>query len=402
MAILFTCQCGRTLSIDDSKAGKKGRCTACGAVLRIPDSPTLPAIVATSPVSTDHGRGDGPGSDSLSEPPAIRTPVFLLYLGLVAVAAMFWAAFATWRLQLRARELNDVRLEVASAREQGQAVLKQRADADGRAQAQLRAAEEQLGQAGERLKAQMVELADLKAREQKGFQADERFPRLRDGNNIVKQGYVDSLAIDEQEVRFIISNKTDKGLRPTFDLLLFDKRGHITATVDVNWGDDPIEPGKIRTCYRSRPTFKSGSPVAYSIRFLSPTEEPQIDERKGDPKPARSVPTKEATPRGGENPTLARIEEAFKPQGISVSTRQAIFRDLCLAELKAQREADRLYPLPEQWQANMRHHDQMTSKYEEQVRQRYGLTKAQVDMIALEAGIRRWPVPSGSASATDP
>ena len=38
--IQLECQCGRKLQVDESHAGKRGRCKSCGRVFGIPDAPT--------------------------------------------------------------------------------------------------------------------------------------------------------------------------------------------------------------------------------------------------------------------------------------------------------------------------------------------------------------------------
>ncbi len=47
MAIDVTCEgCGKTLSVDDSMAGKRGKCPKCGTVLVVPDDGPVRAEVA--------------------------------------------------------------------------------------------------------------------------------------------------------------------------------------------------------------------------------------------------------------------------------------------------------------------------------------------------------------------
>ncbi len=93
---------------------------------------------------------------------------------------------------------------------------------------------------------------------------------------------------------------------------------------------------------------------------------------------------------------LARIEETFQKRGMPITTRQAIFRALCFAELRAQWEANRLYPMRDHLQENTRYHDEMTPKYEKVVYDEYHLTKADADLIDTEAHIREWPLPVNS------
>lgn len=290
--------------------------------------------------------------------------------------------------------MDETLQQVASAREQTRGALKERAEIEARAEKQLKSVEEQ---SAEQLKSTMTEMAEIKAREAKRLRLDEHPPKLNQGNNIVNQDYVESFTMNDREIQFVFSNKTAENLKPKFDFLLINKDGHITATVDFNWTDDPIKPGDTRVGFEAIPALRSGAPVAYSIRFLSRVEEPAIAERKDDHSPARSAPLKEEDTQSGDDAILRRIEETFKKLDMRITMRQGIFRDLCLAERKAIREADRLYPLPEHWRANMRYHDEMTPKYEKLVRQKYRLSKEQEEMIALEAAIRRWPVPKDSS-----
>jgi hypothetical protein len=95
--------------------------------------------------------------------------------------------------------------------------------------------------------------------------------------------------------------------------------------------------------------------------------------------------------------TLAKIEETFKKRGIPLLLRLEIFQLLCLAEDRAQWEADRLYPMIDHFQENMRYHDEMTPKYEKPINDKYHLTEDENTLIATEANIRKWPLPQKSA-----
>jgi hypothetical protein len=265
MAILFSCQCGRQLRTNEARAGTKARCPSCGAILAVPTlSLAAPPPLADVKRSTTRNEGD----TDLSQPPSIRTPALFLYLGVLSASAVFWAAGATWRLRVRAHQLDEALQHVASAREETQAALKERAADEERAERRLKSVE---ARAGEQLKSVMTEMAEIKAREAKRLEslnADLSLPKIHDGNNIVKQNYIESFTISDREVRFVFTNKTAENLKPNFDFLLVNKDGHVTASVGVHWTDNSIKPGETRVSFETVPTLESGAPVAYSLRFL--------------------------------------------------------------------------------------------------------------------------------------
>jgi hypothetical protein len=131
------------------------------------------------------------------------------------------------------------------------------------------------------------------------------------------------------------------------------------------------------------------SPLNAALR----SEGPRND--AGIAKPATE--TNAHTSQVENNAALARIEESFKKSNTTMTKRQSIFQALCMAESRAQWEADRLYAQPERWQENMRYHDEMTPKYEKQVREEYHISEDEADVIATEANIRKWPLPQNSS-----
>ncbi len=126
-----------------------------------------------------------------------------------------------------------------------------------------------------------------------------------------------------------------------------------------------------------------GNPGRHCYEHRSPTDETPIP-------PAEAKVGVKQDKNAAE---LSRIEEAFKKTGISQAKREEIFRALCLAELRAQREADQRFPLQDNPQENLRYHDTMTPKYERAVYEKYGITTDQADLISLEAHYRKWPLP---------
>jgi hypothetical protein len=258
MAILFSCECGRRLRTDDARGGTMARCPSCGATLAVP----APCLIAPPPLG-NAGRTDSSKEsvNDVSQPPKLRTPGFVLYLGILSGVAIFWGAFATSRLQVRARQLEESLQQATLNREKTQAALRERTEIEDRLKSDKERVEEQL-------KAAMKELTEIKTREEEKLHAAEHLPRINDGENHVNQEYVESFGMNDREIRFVFSNKTSESLKPTFDLLLVNKAGHITATVNINWTEDSIKPGDTRVCFEILPAFRSGVPVAYSIRFV--------------------------------------------------------------------------------------------------------------------------------------
>ncbi len=261
MVIHFACQCGRQLSIDESKAGRRARCPACGAELRIPNSP---ASVSSETLSLDRTVEHQDGAADRFVPTAIRTPGLLLYLGVLSAAAIFWGTLATWRLQIRARQLQIRARQLDEAVQRAVAAEREAALAQERTRDALREQAEIEKRAERRLESARMEVVKLKAREEK-LHANHK---LNEGDNIVRQEYLESFSLNEREIRFVLSNKASDPLKPKFDLLLINNSGFVTATVRINWRDDAIKPGETRVAFETTPVFTSGAPVAYAIRFV--------------------------------------------------------------------------------------------------------------------------------------
>lgn len=67
MAIVFACGCGKQFSVDDSKAGKRGRCSACGSEIVIP-------VVAEMPTQIDEIITVVRDTDDSPPPPPLPRP----------------------------------------------------------------------------------------------------------------------------------------------------------------------------------------------------------------------------------------------------------------------------------------------------------------------------------------
>ncbi len=125
---------------------------------------------------------------------------------------------------------------------------------------------------------------------------------------------------------------------------------------------------------------------------LSPTADRQVVSS-----PTVVAEANKQTGQAESEATLGKIEETFKKRGMPLTTRQAIYRALCLAEARAQWEADRLYPMIDHWQENMRYYDGMAPKYEKPIYDKYHLTEDENLLISTEAIIRKWRLPEKSA-----
>ena len=183
-----------------------------------------------------------------------------------------------------------------------------------------------------------------------------------------------------------MKNITRSSIKPNVTIIFFDKDLNITDCVNIT-GFVTIASGESQSLLADsqpmRPNF--GPPVYYTLAF-----------KQNVPSVETPIPPAEAKVGVGQDENaagLSRIEGAFKNTGISQAKREEIFRALCLAELRAQREADQRFPLQDNPQENLRYHDAMTPKYQRAVYEKYGITMDQADLISLEANYRKWPLP---------
>jgi hypothetical protein len=178
-----------------------------------------------------------------------------------------------------------------------------------------------------------------------------------------------------------MKNGGNTPIKPNVSIIFYDERYtitdcvHITSITTINAGESRSE----------RQPFwpNSGPAVYYALSFKGAVSSPES-----------SVPPAQAKVVIGQDENareLSRIERAFANTGISQSKREEIFRALCDAEMRAIREGQRLYPMEERWEENLRYHDRMTEKYEKQVYEKYHINERQADMISLEAFLRHWP-----------
>ncbi|MGO8897598.1 MAG: hypothetical protein ACLQU5_04525 [Isosphaeraceae bacterium] len=361
--IQIECPCGRLLRVGEQAMGKKARCPDCGAVLIIPQLPT-PSSKATRLKGEVHGFDDAVTTSS--KPLKIQTPAWLLYFGLLTAAAIAWGAFATWKLQMRTVQMEESRKRAEDAVSAAKAVMDHAEGIRKEAEAIMRQAK--------------VTKPREEEQHPKGYS---NLRKIAPGENSVNQRYVESFRVENGVVYVKMKNTTGSSIKPNFTIIFCDKDYNITDCVNITWFVT-IEAGESRSDGQPiRPNF--GPPVYYTLAFKQTV-------------PSVETPIPPAEAKGGvgqdENASeLSRIEEAFKNTGISQAKREEIFRALCLAELRAQREADQRFPLQDNPQENLRYHDTMTPKYERAVYEKYGITTDQADLISLEAHYRKWPLP---------
>lgn len=99
----------------------------------------------------------------------------------------------------------------------------------------------------------------------------------------------------------------------------------------------------------------------------------------------------------------AKAEEKF---GLSEEKRQAVWREIFLAEDRASDEAERRFPLPdpgrrgysesyalEQLKKQATLSNTLEKEYKDEVAKKYGLTQEQLDQIAVEGVTKKWAFP---------
>ena len=69
--IRFQCDCGKAFNVPDEQAGKRGKCSACGNMMRIPGGPPLAKPIA-SPAPAAPARKPASPAPAASSPPRAR------------------------------------------------------------------------------------------------------------------------------------------------------------------------------------------------------------------------------------------------------------------------------------------------------------------------------------------
>lgn len=96
------CACGKRVRVADGLAGKKGRCSACGAVMRIPDAPDAGYDVDPEPLTPDPPEVKAPVAVTSGKVAPLVEPEPWYYghlwkhaeLMRLSVAVVFWGGFA--------------------------------------------------------------------------------------------------------------------------------------------------------------------------------------------------------------------------------------------------------------------------------------------------------------------
>ena len=91
---------------------------------------------------------------------------------------------------------------------------------------------------------------------------------------------------------------------------------------------------------------------------------------------------------------LTESEKLIIHSGMALDTRKRVHQELCLASIRAQWEADRLYQLPDRWLEHDSYASSMTEQYESQILARNKIgDKLRIAMNA-ESIKNHWPTPS--------
>jgi len=149
--------------------------------------------------------------------------------------------------------------------------------------------------------------------------------------------------------------------------------------------------------------FLYGGPILLVLFLLSGTMCASVP--SGDREPS-SIPSGEAEDRASSTASRESQEEPASTEPVyshSVSERIKIFYDLVDAEDRAQAEANRLEPEPEQlepeysskWKGWYDRMDKLRSKFEEQYRdeviKKHELSQEELSAITEEGLSKRWP-----------
>src|ERR1700744_320422 len=77
MSISFSCDsCGKSFTVDDKFAGKKGKCKQCGATMQIPNGATPQPAPSSAPASRGVDREISPSRRTPGPPPAPKADLF--------------------------------------------------------------------------------------------------------------------------------------------------------------------------------------------------------------------------------------------------------------------------------------------------------------------------------------
>jgi hypothetical protein len=93
------------------------------------------------------------------------------------------------------------------------------------------------------------------------------------------------------------------------------------------------------------------------------------------------------------DPVATKADQSLTASGPSLTKRKDLHRELCLADMRAIWEADRLYPLPDRWREHGDYVEKMTDKYERAIFESYGVPLDLRHVMTAEAAVGQWPQP---------
>jgi len=275
MTIQVECPCGRLLRVGETVLGKRVRCPHCGSIVSIPERPTATPDGSSLKAEVDPYNA---AVTTPSEPMKIRTPVWLLYFGVLTAASILWGTLATWKLQHRTAEMEEARKRAEDAVSAAKAVTDRaeriREDAVSAAKAVTDRAEEirkeatsQAESVRQEREAIMRQVEVTKLREE--GQLQKIYPNLRKiapGENSVNEQYLESFWLSSGSIRLKLTNRTKTSMKPDFSIRLIDKNGMETGLVHVSWLLTSVEPGETRFDEQAcGSTF--GPPAYYILEF---------------------------------------------------------------------------------------------------------------------------------------
>jgi hypothetical protein len=255
MATHFSCQCGSRIRIGHARPGQKGRCPKCGDTFIVPASPEFDS---KGPTPLKNSDDIGGRVRDLQERPNIRTPGWLLYLGLMTATSILWGTLATLKLQSRTREMQE-------ALSQADAAAKAAKVSIAEAEAIKKQASEEIGiirRDAEAVRKQ-PEITRLQAEEQ-FLERHSNARKLVPGEILVRERYLESFTIESGTIHFKFRNTSELTVKPDLSILFFDKDGAETQNLNISWFLTTIDPGQTSSDEATiRP--KLGPPVYYAL-----------------------------------------------------------------------------------------------------------------------------------------
>lgn len=270
MAIIFACACGRKLRTEDGRAGAKAQCPACSAIVEVPTPPPTPWREVDFHQHPDETRTDETLTAPPSVPPTLRTPVWLLYLGILTMASIAWGMMATLKLRERSRQVEVAQAQALSAEKASQESIARAETIKRQAflEAEVIRREAKALREAAAVEKEQAQVTRLKE-EEKLHKLYPDFRKLVPGENLVKQEYVEAFTIDNGTFRVRLRNASQTSVQPDFEVTFFDKNANRTEQASISWLWSSVEPGETRT---DEKPFKPilGTPVYYVLKVQKP------------------------------------------------------------------------------------------------------------------------------------